>query len=252
MITDMEVFYPDLQEQVKIGEFLYLVEKKISLLSRKLELLDAYKTGVIEKIFSRQLRFRDSTGNFYPDFTLHPLSALAGIYDGTHMTPDYQELGVPFYSVEHLTNDNFIDTKFISEDVFEKENKRVMLEKGDVLMTRIGDIGTAKFIDWDVRASFYVSLALIKPKKIFGKYLAQYIGSDFFQRELHHRTIHAAFPKKINLGEIGECIVQLPCDEEQKKIAEFLALLDIDILNARKCLRLTQEFKQGLLQKMFI
>lgn len=31
-------------------------------------------------------------------------------------------------------------------------------------MTRIGDIGTIKFIDWDIEASFYVSLALLKNK----------------------------------------------------------------------------------------
>ena len=47
------------------------------------------------------------------------------------------------------------------------ENKRVTLEKGDILMTRIGDIGTARIIDWDVKASFYVSLALIKQGDTF-------------------------------------------------------------------------------------
>ncbi|MFM6250287.1 MAG: restriction endonuclease subunit S, partial [Dolichospermum sp.] len=120
---------------------------------------------------------------------------------------DYQESGIPFYSVEHVTSNNFKDTKFIAKEVFEKENKRVKLEKGDILMTRIGDIGTPKYIDWDVEASFYVSLALLKQsKKINSLFLAHYIKTNLFQNELHQRTIHVAFPKKINLGEIGYCL----------------------------------------------
>ncbi len=48
---------------------------------------------------------------------------------------------------------------------FEKEKKRVTIEKGDILLTRIGDIGTSKYVNWEVKASFYVSLALIKHSK---------------------------------------------------------------------------------------
>lgn len=84
------------------------------------------------------------------------------IYDGTHQTPKYIKQGIHFYSVEYLTANKFSNTKFIAENVFKKENKRVSLGKGDILMTRIGDIGTARLIDLDVKASFYVSLALIK------------------------------------------------------------------------------------------
>ena len=94
-------------------------------------------------------------------------------------------------------------------------------------MTRIGDIGTPKYIDWEVRASFYVSLALIKSSaNINNQFICQFIKSDYFQSELHKRTIHVAFPKKINLGEIGECLVSLPCENEQTKIANFLSAID--------------------------
>ena len=136
--------------------------------------------------------------------------------------------------VEHITADNFTQTKFISEEVFEKENKRVKLEKGDILMTRIGDIGTSKYISWNVKASFYVSLALLKQSYLINTlFLNQYIKSNDFQKELHKRTIHVAFPKKINLGEIGKCLIKVPSDKEQQKIAKFLSAIDdkIDSVN---------------------
>ena len=96
------------------------------------------------------------------DWSRINLRDIARIYDGTHQTPNYVESGVPFYSVEHVTSGNFDDTKLISEEVFAAESRRVVVEKGDILMTRIGDVGNAKYIDWNVRASFYVSLALLK------------------------------------------------------------------------------------------
>jgi len=193
------------------------------------------------------LRFR----KFHDSWTSSKLSDLSNIYDGTHTTPDYKDVGIPFYSVEHLTSGNFSNTKFISKEVFEKENKRVKLERGDVLMTRIGDIGTAKYLDWDVEASFYVSLALIKPRKVNGLYLSQYIMSPVFQRELHERTIHVAFPKKINLGEIGECLIETPSEPEQQKIASFLSKIDQKISLLSKKHELLIKYKKGVMQKIF-
>ena len=217
-------------------------------------LLEAYKKGVMQQIFSQALRFKDDHGNEFPDWEEKKLGDVARIYDGTHMTPEYTAIGVPFYSVEHLTRGSFEQTKFISEEVFEKENKRVKLERGDILMTRIGDIGTSKHLDWDVRASFYVSLALIK---IVGsdtspEFLHHSISSSAFQRELWQRTIHVAFPKKINLGEIGQCPIELPSLPEQTKIANFLTALDRKIESVAHQITHTQAFKRGLLQQMFV
>ena len=181
------------------------------------------------------------------------LGKITKYYDGTHQTPNYVSEGIPFYSVEHVTANQFEKTKFISKKVFDKENKRVRLEKGDILMTRIGNVGKARYIDWDVKASFYVSLALIKQNSSFSsKYLAQYINSVPFQRELWKRIIHVAFPIKINLGEIGKCLVQLPCIEEQTKIANFLSDIDVKIEALDTKIKNSQAFKKGVLQQMFV
>ncbi len=91
--------------------------------------------------------------------------ACRGICDGTHFTPRYVQTGIPFYSVENVTFNDFTNTKFITEDEHKKLIKRCKPERGDILMTRItaGMIGDTRIIDWDVSASIYVSLALLKP-----------------------------------------------------------------------------------------
>jgi type I restriction enzyme, S subunit len=253
LIKTIDLAFPSLSEQKKIAAFLSAVDEKIGQLATKKELLLKYKKGVTQQIFDRKIRFKDDTGRVYPEWGETRLGVLCKIYDGTHMTPDYQESGVPFYSVEHVTSNDFSNTKYIAEDVYKQEKKRVVIEKGDILMTRIGDIGSSKYISWDAKASFYVSLALIKKgSKLDPEYLDQFIKSDLFQKELHRRTLHVAFPKKINLSEISECKVLVPLLEEQGKIAKFLSAIDRRIELVDEQVKKIKAFKSGLLQQMFV
>lgn len=250
----LKIVVPSLPEQRKIADFLTAVDGRIGQLVQKKAWLTDYKKGVMQQLFTQAIRFKDDHGNDFPDWEEKKLKAVAKIYDGTHTTPSYTETGVPFYSVEHLTRGCFQKTRFISEEVFEKENKRVKLERGDVLMTRIGDIGTSRHLDWDVRASFYVSLALIKLQRdhVSPQFAHHSISARYFQQELWQRTIHVAFPKKINLGEIGECQIKLPTMDEQTKIADFLSAIDRKIESVATQITETQTFKRGLLQQMFV
>jgi type I restriction enzyme, S subunit len=248
--TDMKevsIMLPPPDEQVRITQILSTWDRAIGTVEKLIANSEHQKKALMRYLLTGERRLP----GFSATWEKERLGALTRIYDGTHSTPKYTETGVPFYSVEHLTSGDFSSTKFISEDVFAKESQRVMLEHGDILMTRIGDIGTAKLIDWDVRASFYVSLALIKATEHFdSRYMANYIACDAFQRELFKRTIHVAFPKKINLGEIGECIVSLPPLDEQRAIASVLDTASMEIeVYAADLARLKSE-KTALMQQL--
>jgi type I restriction enzyme S subunit len=162
------------------------------------------------------------------EWIVRRLGDLAIIKDGTHQTPRYVSVGVPFYSVEHITSGDFENTKFISESEHRFLTRAYKIERGDVLMTRIGSIGECCLIDWDVNASFYVSLALLKLKGVDAKFFVQYSQSSSFKNEVDKRSLPLATPKKINLGPISEILVPVPSNEEQRSISEVLA--DIDSL----------------------
>ena len=190
-----------------------------------------------------KLRFKE----FNDEYKSIKLKDVSEIYDGTHETPNYVEKGVKFVSVENISN--LLDTtKFIPESDYNKY--KIKPKYNDVFMTRIGDIGTSSIYKSDEKLAYYVSLALLRTKDnhiLIPDYLNQYIKNNSFQKELYNRTIHVAFPKKINTGEIGECSINLCSDKEQLKVSNFLSLLDKKIELQTKKIEDLKLFKKGLI-----
>ncbi|MCW8645338.1 restriction endonuclease subunit S [Streptococcus macedonicus] len=191
-----------------------------------------------------KIRFK----GFTDDWEQRKLNEVSDIYDGTHQTPKYQDDGVMFLSVENIKT--LTSNKFISREAFEDEFK-IRPQRGDVLMTRIGDIGTANVVETDEDLAYYVSLALFKSEELNPYFLQASIYAPFVQDQIWKRTLHIAFPKKINKNEIGQVPINVPTLAEQTKIGSFFKQLDNTItLHQRKCDQ-TKEFKKFMLQKMF-
>jgi len=174
------------------------------------------------------------------------------ITDGTHYTPIYVISGVPFYSVETVTNDDFSKTKFISEEEHQNLIKRCKPERGDILMTRIGTLGITKRIDWDCDASIYVSLCLLKPNGVLDySYVGEYSKSQLFVKEVVKRSLLGATPKKINMNRIGEIPIIHPSDaNECLEIAEVLSHLGTQIQSLEYLISKKRDIKQGTMHEL--
>lgn len=177
------------------------------------------------------------------------LGDLVGIYDGVHQTPDYQDSGIMFLSVENIAT--LKSEKYISEEAFERDYN-VYPEKGDILMTRIGDVGTTNVVETAEKVAFYVSLALLKPNGIDSYFLSNAMKTNDFQKGLRERTLVTAIPQKINKDEIGKINIFITNnDEEQKKIGAYFSSLDhLITLHQRKYDKLVK-VKKSMLEKMF-
>ena len=155
-----------------------------------------------------------------------------------------------FLSVENIKN--LSSKKYISEKDFKSEFK-IYPQKGDVLMTRIGNIGIANVYEKDEPAAYYVSLALLKSKTLKPYFLKENIHSNAMEKELWLRTLHIAFPKKINKNEIENTNICFPDSTiEQEKIGYFFNKLNILIELYQSKSEKLKNIKKACLNKMFI
>ena len=242
----------NMEEQVKIGEYFQNLDHLITLHQRKCDETKQLKKFMLQKMFPKngeknpEIRFE----GFTDDWEQRKLGEVVGIYDGVHQTPQYQDSGIMFLSVENITT--LKSEKYISEEAFERDYK-VYPEKGDILMTRIGDVGTTNVVQTKEKVAFYVSLALLKPKEINSYFLSNAMKTSVFQKGLRERTLVTAIPQKINKDEIGRVNVFITNNaEEQKKIGDYFTALDhLITLHQRKCEKL-KELKKYMLQNMFV
>ena len=177
------------------------------------------------------------------------LGEVAKVFDGVHQTPDYVDEGVMFLSVENIGT--LKSNKYISREDYIRDYK-TRPEKGDIFMTRIGDVGTSNVVKTDDELAYYVSLALIKPQMIDSFFLNSVICSLSFQKSLRTKTLTTAVPQKINKEEIGNIELTYPSSlQEQLQIGTFFQQLDSLItLHQRKYDKLCT-VKKSMLDKMF-
>ncbi len=200
---------------------------------------------IMEKDRKPAIRFK----GFTDAWEQRKLGDVVNVYDGVHKTPDYTDGGIMFLSVENIST--LKSEKYISEEAFNRDFK-VYPEKGDVLMTRIGDVGTPNVVETTEKVAFYVSLALLKPTDIDSYFLRNSILSAFFQNGLKERTLVTAIPQKINKDEIGKVSLFVSTSiDEQREIGTFFRNLDnLITLHQRKCEKF-KNIKKSMLEKLF-
>ena len=252
-MANMELMMPTIMdEQQKIGEYFSNLDHLITLHQRKYDKLQIIKKSMLEKMFPQngscfpEIRFK----GFTDSWEQRKLGDIADVYDGIHQTPDYTDNGIMFLSVENINT--LKSEKYISEEAFIRDYK-VYPEKGDILMTRIGDVGTPNVVETTEKVAFYVSLALLKPINVDSYFLCNSILSPFFQNGLKERTLVTAIPQKINKDEVGKVGLYLPTliDEQREIGAFFQRLNNLITLHQREVEKL-QNIKKSMLETMFV
>lgn len=98
-------FFPEIREQEKIANFLSSVDEKMALLNKQYELLCQYKKGLMQKIFSQEVRFKDKNGRGFPKWTMRIFSDFFTIGSSKRvLQDDWVNEGVPFYRTRELVS----------------------------------------------------------------------------------------------------------------------------------------------------
>ena len=280
-LETISIFLPSLPEQQKIADFLTSVDDKVQQLTSKKNLLGNYKKGVMQKIFSQEIRFKPEQAlNQPPDPLNKPLNPLKGtcaalptLWGAEANYPDWEEkkLGELTQKVSEKNKDNFnypvysINNKngFIPQSKqFEGVNSS---DRGyDTSMYKIihpntfaynparinvGSIGYSGKLNNIIISSLYVCFQTKNSLKY--SYLLHYLNTYAFKKSVL-RNVEGGVRDYLFYENFSNIKIPLPHINEQQKIADFLTAIDTKIDNVSIQLEQIQSFKKGLLQQMFV
>ncbi|MDU8886318.1 restriction endonuclease subunit S [Yeosuana sp. MJ-SS3] len=259
-ILKLKTLIPSLTEQQKIASFLSAVDEKIQQLTKKKELLEQYKKGVMQQLFSGQLRFKDENGNPYPDWEEKRLGEIGKTFNGlTGKTKEDFGEGKPYIQYMQIFRGSKINPDEFGFVKLNENEKQSRAQFGDAFFTTSSEtpkeIGTASVLLDKIEELYLNSFCFgYRPNNIellVPQFLQFLLRSEIFRRKI---IPLAQGSTRYNMSkvELMKLKVDIPQKEEQQKIATYLSSIDTKIEAVNNQITQTQTFKKGLLQQMFV
>ena len=238
-VLDCPLKKPTLSEQKKIADFLGTVDKKIAGLRERERLLTHYKKGVMQKIFTQTLRFKQDNGSDFPDWEERRVDHVFSVTRGnvlamseTRPEPTGEKV-YPVYSSQ---------TK---KDGLAGYYNEYLYEDAITWTTDGANAGETKFRE----GKFYctnVCGVLLSDEGFANAYVAAALNA------VTRRFVSYVGNPKLMNNVMGGIKIDFPCVDEQQKIADFLSAIDDKITAVSSQITQMQDFKKGLLQQMFV
>ena len=232
----VSIYTTSLPEQQKIATFLTSIDERIQLLEKKKSRLEAYKKGVMQKLFSQEIRFKDDAGNDFPDWEEKRLGDVLDYEQPTKYlvanTEYRDEYDIPVLTAGKTFLLGFTNEK---EGIFREKLPTIIFD----------DFTTAfQFVDFPFKAkSSAMKMLIPKNESVDMKFVFEVMGTIKFTLSEH---------KRYWISEFQNEIIPYPCIPEQQKITSFLTSIDKSIESIEREIEGTTVFKKGLLQKMFV
>ncbi|EML7082840.1 restriction endonuclease subunit S [Klebsiella oxytoca] len=248
-LKEISVYIPNINEQNKIADFLSSVDEKISLLNKQYDLLCQYKKGIMQKIFSQELRFKDENGKEFPEWHLVRLGdylikynekstknnqypVLTSSREGIYFQKDYfngEDIASKNNIGYNVVPKGYFTYRHMSDDLVFKFNINTLCDKG--IVSTLYPVFTTKL------NTFFLQLKLNEGEE-FRDYAIQ-------QKQGGSRTY-------MYYSKLESLKLNIPNIVEQTKIANFISAFDDKIAVNKAKLDKLKTWKQGLLQQMFV
>ena len=253
-IKKLNFYLPtNMAEQKKIGDFFSKLDRQIELEEEKLELLEQQKRGYMQKIFSRELRFKDDNGNDYPDWEMKKLGNIANIVGGgtpSTKKSEYWDGNINWFSPVEIGDKEFVSTsqRRITEKGLEKSSAK-MLPIGTVLFTSRAGIGKTAILSKEATTNQGFQSIVPKENDLDSYFL--YSMTSILKRDAEKVGAGSTF-SEVSRKQMEQIKLLIPILKEQKQIGRLFQIINRKINKQIHKIELLKQRKKGLLQKMFI
>ncbi len=246
-LATLSLNLPTLPEQIRIASFLTVLDKKIAELKQKENLLEQYKKGVMQKLFSQELRFKDENGKEFPKWEKKKLGEVGTFFSGgTPLTTKRQYFygNIPFIRSGELNAES--TEQYISEEGLRNSSAK-MVEIGDLIYALYGATSGEVAIS-KIKGAINQAILCIRTE-MDNRFLHNYFLKE---KENIIKTYLQGGQGNLSAEIIKSLLIPIPSLPEQTKIANFLSAIDEKINRTENQIQKTLEWKKGLLQQMFV
>ncbi|MEN8367616.1 restriction endonuclease subunit S [Acinetobacter bereziniae] len=245
-----------IEEQTKIASFLSAVDEKISQLIQKHELLSQYKQGMMQKLFSQQIRFKADDGSEFGEWEEKKIGEIFQVTSGsTPLRSDerfFKHSEIFWVKTTDLNNGLITTTEEKISKVALKETSIKVLPKGTVFVAMYGgfnQIGRTGLLTMESACN--QALSAIYPNELVNSYfLLTYL--NFKVEDWKNFAASSRKDPNITKSDVLAFPFILMSLEEQTKIANFLSAIDQKIEVVAQQIEQAKQWKKGLLQQMFV
>jgi type I restriction enzyme S subunit len=249
-LSDIILDIPSNKEQTRIANFLSLIDEKITLLKEKKADLQEYKKGIMQKIFSQEIRFKDDNGEKFKEWEEKTLGEIGSVLNGLTYSPeDISDKGVLV-----LRSSNIKDSRLKFEDnvYVNKDNFTAVVVNDILICVRNGSrnlIGKNTLITKEIEGVAFGAFMSIY-RSDYNDFLIHWFNSEDYFKNVNLNL--GATINSINGSNLKKFKIPFPSKPEQTRIAQFISLIDEKISLVSSQIEETLEYKKGLLQQMFV
>ena len=247
-LEKFKVNMPSLQEQERIANFLTKVDKIIEKQDEKVKNLEKYKKGMMQKIFSQEIRFKDENGKEYPEWQEYKLNELCNFFSGgTPLTSkkEYYDGNIPFIRSAEISSEN---TELTISEIGLNNSSAKMIQKGDLLYALYGATSGEVSIS-KLNGAINQAILCIRSNRCNLIFLEKVLRNS---KQNIIKTYLQGGQGNLSANIIKELQYNFPCLDEQDKIAKFITKIDIILQKEIDKLNELYKWKKGLLQQMFV
>lgn len=227
LIKDLLVPIPSIEEQLKISEFLSVIDLNLNSYKNQISNMEKFKKYLMQQIFAQKLRF-----DFDDEWKQYKLKDLLTVKSSSISINQLEDNPgtYPLYGASgFLKNIDFCEMKtdYIS-----------IVKDG----SRVGNLSYHEKNSSIVNTSQY-----LLPKKNFDIHFLYYLLQTLnLLKYVNGSSIPHIYFKDYCIEK-----VDVPCFSEQQQIGKLFVNTDKTLKNINNSIKVTQEFKKGLLQQMF-
>ena len=247
-LSQIRIYVHAYEDQKRIVELLDKVSSIISKRKQELvELDDLIKARFVEM-------FGDPVHSAI-DSKIELSDICEKITDGEHGSVVRVANGHPFLNAKHILKTGFIDWEtitYIGDEDHQRIYKRCNPEKGDILLTTTGTIGTVAIMPEceEVSMDRGITLLKINRHKVTSEFVAEMLKHPSVQIVMG-ANVHASAIGHLYMNKVKKLPATLPSMKKQIEFTTFVHQIDKSKATVQKALDETQLLFDSLMQQYF-